>query len=223
MIRQFLIVLAAAAVLMFPVTALAQKGGRSHSSSHTSSASKGSGTSKPVHVKAFTKKDGTTVEAHDRRAPSPSSAAKPPSIRTYTDPVSGRRTFTNAPLPMPPEQPTVANSLHSTPAHKATTTSHTIRVPTQRTTTTAAHPRAVAPPASSGTAVSRSANGKIARSEAAKHRFETQSGYPHGRPGYVVDHIKPLACGGADAPSNMQWQTVAEAKSKDKVERIGCR
>jgi hypothetical protein len=24
-------------------------------------------------------------------------------------------------------------------------------------------------------------------------------------PGYHVDHIKPLACGGADHPSNMQW------------------
>lgn len=38
-------------------------------------------------------------------------------------------------------------------------------------------------------------------------------------PGYVIDHIKPLACGGADAPSNMQWQTRAEAKAKDKWER----
>jgi hypothetical protein len=45
--------------------------------------------------------------------------------------------------------------------------------------------------------------------------FEVQSGYPDGRPGYVVDHIKPLACGGADAPSNTQWQTIAEAKVKD--------
>jgi len=49
-----------------------------------------------------------------------------------------------------------------------------------------------------------------------------QTGYSHGRPGYVVDHIVPLACGGADAPSNMQWQTVEAAKAKDKVERIGC-
>lgn len=41
-------------------------------------------------------------------------------------------------------------------------------------------------------------------------------------PGYVVDHVKPLACGGADSPSNMQWQTVAEGKAKDKWERRGC-
>jgi hypothetical protein len=37
-------------------------------------------------------------------------------------------------------------------------------------------------------------------------------------PGWVVDHVIALACGGADAPSNMQWQTVAEAKAKDRVE-----
>jgi hypothetical protein len=41
--------------------------------------------------------------------------------------------------------------------------------------------------------------------------------------GYVIDHIKPLACGGADRPSNMQWQTTAEAKAKDKWERKACR
>jgi hypothetical protein len=41
--------------------------------------------------------------------------------------------------------------------------------------------------------------------------------------GYVVDHIKPLCAGGADRPSNMQWQTVAEAKKKDRKEREMCR
>jgi len=42
-------------------------------------------------------------------------------------------------------------------------------------------------------------------------------------PGYVIDHIKPLACNGADDPSNMQWQTEAEGKAKDKWERKGCK
>lgn len=41
--------------------------------------------------------------------------------------------------------------------------------------------------------------------------------------GYVIDHIQALARGGADAPNNMQWQTVDEAKLKDKWERRGCR
>ena len=40
--------------------------------------------------------------------------------------------------------------------------------------------------------------------------------------GYIIDHIQPLACGGADSPENMQWQTVEDAKAKDKLERVGC-
>lgn len=39
--------------------------------------------------------------------------------------------------------------------------------------------------------------------------------------GYVVDHIKALDCGGADRPSNMQYQTIAAGKAKDKIERNG--
>jgi hypothetical protein len=41
-------------------------------------------------------------------------------------------------------------------------------------------------------------------------------------PGYTIDHIKALACGGADDATNMQWQTQAEAKAKDKWELKGC-
>ena len=41
-------------------------------------------------------------------------------------------------------------------------------------------------------------------------------------PGYVVDHIKPLCAGGADHPRNMQWQTVADSKVKDREERKMC-
>src|SRR5215472_13532239 len=69
---------------------------------------------------------------------------------------------------------------------------------------------------------------RIQRSRAARDAFERSHPCPAtGRtsgacPGYVVDHVKPLACGGADAPANMQWQTQAEAKAKDKWERNGC-
>jgi hypothetical protein len=67
-------------------------------------------------------------------------------------------------------------------------------------------------------AVARDSNGKIKQSESAKHEFMRMNGYPNGRPGYVVDHIIPLKRGGCDCPSNMQWQTIQEAKAKDKVE-----
>jgi hypothetical protein len=66
------------------------------------------------------------------------------------------------------------------------------------------------------------------RSQAAKDEFKyshpcPSNGNNHGScPGYVIDHITPLACNGADAPSNMQWQSVAEGKAKDKWERKNC-
>src|SRR5262249_10648082 len=72
------------------------------------------------------------------------------------------------------------------------------------------------------TVAQRKANGKIRRSAAARSQFMRQTGYPRGRKGYVVDHIVPLECGGADTPSNMQWQTAAGAKIKDRTER-NCR
>jgi hypothetical protein len=62
---------------------------------------------------------------------------------------------------------------------------------------------------------SRDHRNRILRSEQARDAFMKETGFPHGRPGYVIDHIIPLAKGGADLPSNMQWQTIAEAKAKD--------
>jgi hypothetical protein len=68
-------------------------------------------------------------------------------------------------------------------------------------------------------------HGKIKRSHAAKASFELQhpcpsTGKTTGRcPGYVVDHVQALECGGPDNSSNMQWQTTADAKAKDKTER----
>jgi hypothetical protein len=41
-------------------------------------------------------------------------------------------------------------------------------------------------------------------------------------PGYVKDHVLPLACAGPDAVSNLQWQTIRDAKAKDKWETKGC-
>jgi hypothetical protein len=63
------------------------------------------------------------------------------------------------------------------------------------------------------------AHARSHRSYRAKHQFELQTGHPYGWDGHIVDHIIPLACGGQDAPANMQWQTTEDAKEKDRWER----
>jgi len=66
--------------------------------------------------------------------------------------------------------------------------------------------------------------GRYVRCSAARAAFERDNpcpstGEPRGAcPGYVVDHIIPLKRGGSDLPSNMQWQTVEDAKAKDRIE-----
>lgn len=73
-----------------------------------------------------------------------------------------------------------------------------------------------------------SANNSATRSKATVYAFRSKNPCPannslHGAcPGYVVDHIQALECGGHDVTSNMQWQTVAAGKAKDKLERL-CR
>ena len=75
----------------------------------------------------------------------------------------------------------------------------------------------------------RTANGKIARSTAAVNAFKRANTCPAtGKastascPGYIVDHIKPLCACGEDSPNNMQWQTLADSKAKDKLEDAEC-
>lgn len=73
------------------------------------------------------------------------------------------------------------------------------------------------------------ADAKTPRSSSAKTAFKKMQPCPAtgsskgSCPGYVIDHVVPLDCGGADAPENMQWQTVADAKEKDRWERKDCR
>lgn len=70
----------------------------------------------------------------------------------------------------------------------------------------------------------RDSRGRIQRTYHAKHEFRRQNPCPGtGRTtgkcrGYVIDHVIPLECGGSDSKDNMAWQTVAEAKAKDKTE-----
>lgn len=67
------------------------------------------------------------------------------------------------------------------------------------------------------------------RSAAARAAFVRENPCPavgaEGRrcPGYVVDHVVPLCLGGEDAPRNMQWQAVREAREKDREEWRACR
>lgn len=139
--------------------------------------------SKPVHVRQYTRKDGTVVRAHDRTLPGTADHGKPLHVRQDT---REERTVSVAPIPM------------STPKSTA------------------------------GSRVKRDSGGRISRSTSAKRAFESSHPCPATGSttgpceGYVIDHIKPLACGGADDPRNMQWQIEAAAKAKDRTERIGC-
>jgi hypothetical protein len=56
------------------------------------------------------------------------------------------------------------------------------------------------------------------RSSAVKHKFDLSQGYAHGRKGYVVDHICSIFNHGIDDITNMQYQTIADAKAKDRIE-----
>jgi hypothetical protein len=65
---------------------------------------------------------------------------------------------------------------------------------------------------------------KIKRSKQATRAFRAMhpcpaTGETKGTcPGFVIDHVRSLHHGGADAPENMQWQTVAAWRAKDRVE-----
>jgi hypothetical protein len=67
------------------------------------------------------------------------------------------------------------------------------------------------------------------RSLEVKREFQRQHPCPSTEratgacPGYIKDHIVPLACGGPDSVVNLQWQTTAAAKAKDRWERESCR
>lgn len=177
----------------FAFTTNAQHSGSHPAHSHSSHAPKSKSTkNKSVHVRGYTRKDGTYVAPYDRSAPDTTGSSRidgtNPAAHGYTPPdTTGSSTIDVSKLPY--RKGYVANgyALHSS--------------------------------------VQRDNHGKIKRSKAARSAFERQTPCPStGKnrgacPGYVVDHVQALECGGADAPSNMQWQTVADAKAKDKAER----
>jgi hypothetical protein len=165
-------------VLLCCITSLSSAKGRSggHSSRPAKSAKvkkAKQSKSKPVHVRGYTRKDGTYVAPYDRNLPG--TADRSASV-----------------------------------------------------TTTSTHPYRRDYMADGFTphgSVTRDKHGRIKRSRAARAEFMRShpcpaTGKTGGRcPGYIVDHVHALECGGPDAPSNMQWQTSADAKAKDKLER----
>jgi hypothetical protein len=70
----------------------------------------------------------------------------------------------------------------------------------------------------------RDSHGRILRNPQANREFRNTHPCPAAGktvgacPGYVADHIRALKHGGADVPSNMQWQTITAAREKDKSE-----
>jgi hypothetical protein len=72
------------------------------------------------------------------------------------------------------------------------------------------------------------ASAKEHRSRAVTREFQREHPCPStGKtsgacPGYWKDHIVPLGCGGPDTVSNLQWQTIADEKAKDRWERKVC-
>ncbi len=77
-------------------------------------------------------------------------------------------------------------------------------------------------------ALGKSAHAETHRSSTAIAHFKKERACPANDkhtgscPGYVIDHIVPLACNGKDDPINMQWQSVKEGKAKDRWERRDC-
>lgn len=70
----------------------------------------------------------------------------------------------------------------------------------------------------------RDSHGRIARSSSVRREFQREHPCPStGKKtgschGWIVDHVVALECCGADSVKNMQWQTVADSKAKDRVE-----
>ena len=160
-----------------------------------------------VSVKGYTRQDGTVVAGYTRR--SPHSTGGPRSdTKLYNSPQQS--TSSLAPNPRRAKKQATTDAKNCVLVYG----SYIVcggQLVSQYATQTAAIPR--------------DSRGRILRSGNTKKVFQSLKPCPTthsttGRcPGYIMDHINPLVCGGPDTPDNLQWQTIAEAKAKDKWER----
>jgi hypothetical protein len=121
----------------------------------------------------------------------------------YKCTVDTKTTYQDKPCPISQNQTVIPQTTHKANVQAVSSNNHVIRI-------------------------ERDAHGRIKRSHKAKQVFKATNPCPaNGQrsgscPGYVIDHINPLACGGADSPDNMQWQTIEDGKTKDSWERNNC-
>jgi hypothetical protein len=156
-----------------------------------------------VHVRAYTRRDGTQVAAHDRRAPGTASATMPATSTRYTqppapvlrDPSAGSRNYvapinpasssnSTAPIIDLPHvrenwSPGRIVSGRYIPGHYAKIS---LRVAASQLAGSFIQGSSITP----STTLERDANGRIKRSESARHSFMQMTGYPNGRPGSIA-------------------------------------
>jgi TPR repeat protein len=64
------------------------------------------------------------------------------------------------------------------------------------------------------------ADGRVIQSNSARTDFMAQTGHPKGNPGFVIDYKTPIVGGGSDAPDNMQWAILADARKAEKWDEL---
>jgi hypothetical protein len=196
--------------LMMASTAGA-RGGGSHGSSSGSH-----------YVAPHTTKNGTYVEGHYQSNPN-STKADNYSTKGNVNPYTGESGKVK-PASITNSVPAGSGSI-ATPLPLRSTTATTEKLSTPSRSSAALYRTA---PRTAADVRRRDAFERRERSSAMRSAFQHRSpcpstGYATGAcPGYVIDHVVPLCANGADLPSNMQWQTVADAKRKDGVERKSC-
>lgn len=75
-----------------------------------------------------------------------------------------------------------------------------------------------------GDSVSADDRSRAARADFQRHEPCPSTGAARGAcPGFEVDHRIALCSGGADAPANMQWLSIAAHRQKTKSDVLECR